>query len=114
MLINDADFLLQDADFQLQWLSSTPDLGFGGGLLASALELLMAGHNHDLRLLRAIAELEQHLGGLEHCCVPATHWVYHLQALQVASGRGQGWARVGSSGARVGSNGVNTRYKLDV
>lgn len=76
--------------------SFSTDLGLGGSLLACALKLFMAGHDHNIRLLRSIAEFEQHLGGLEDCCVPPTHWINHLQAQH-------NWVPVGGS---VGSFGV--------
>ena len=53
-------------------------LCLGGGLLASPLKLLVTGQNHDLRLLRPIAQLEQHFGRCEHSCMAATHWINDL------------------------------------
>lgn len=81
------------------------DLGLGGSLLACAFKLLMAGHDHHLGLLGSIAELEQHLCGLEDRCVPPTHWINHLQAPHR-------WDQVGSNGVwwgHVGLRGVGSR-----
>ena len=81
------------------------DLGLGGGFLACALKLLVAGHGHDLRLLGSIAELQQHPGGLEDGCVPPTHWINHLQAPHrwgLVGSVGVGWGWVGSDGIRWG------------
>ena len=75
--------------------SFSTDLGLGGSLFACALELFMAGHDNDLRLLRTIVEFEQHLGGLEDCCVPPTHWINHLQPQHR-------WGSVGSGGVDWG------------
>ena len=60
-------------------------LGLGGCLLASSLKLLMPGHNHHLRLLRAVTQLEQHFGRFQNGSVPSTHRVYNLQAQQKLS-----------------------------
>ena len=75
------------------------DLGLGGSLLACALKLLMAGYDHHLRLLWSIAELEQHLSGLEDRCVPPTHWINHLQAPHRWGSGGVWWGQLGSGGA---------------
>lgn len=60
-------------------LQSAANLCLGGSLPACPLKLLMTGDDHHLGLLRAVAELEQDLGGLEHSSVAAADWIYYLK-----------------------------------